>query len=277
MRLRLLLLLGPGMLLLVLPFVAALVVLAGYSVRLGAAEAGGASLDAWQEVLGDEFTWYLAGNSLRLGLLVTALTLLIAWPTARALTLLQSPLLTGLAYVILFAPLLMSVIVRAYGWLLLLADRGLVNTLLGSLGLGPFRLIHNETGVVIAMVHILLPFAVLPLVSVLQRIPETYREAAMDLGASSWAVFTRVTLPLSLPGLVAGAEIVFALAVSSFVTPAVLGGGRVQVLARVVYDNIGEVQWAVAAVQALLLLAMTLLALALLRRFDRATHAARAA
>lgn len=276
-RVRLALLLGPGLLLVVLPFLAALVVLAAYSLRLGAGEAEGPTLALWQEVTGDDFTWHLAGNSLRLGLIVTALTLLIAWPTARALTLVRTPLLAGIAYVVLFAPLLMSVIVRSYGWLLLLSDRGFVNTMLGTLGLGPYRLIHNETGVIIALVHILLPFAVLPLISVLQRIPETYREAALDLGASNFTVFRRVTLPLSLPGVIVGAEIVFALSLSSFVTPSVLGGGRVQVLARVVYDNIGEIQWGVAAVQALLLLGMTLAALILLRSADRSTHAAREA
>ncbi len=275
-RLRLALLLGPGLLLVVLPFIAALVVLAAYSLRLGAGEAQGPTLALWQEVMGDDFTWHLAGNSLRLGLIVTALTLLIAWPTARALTLVRTPLLAGIAYVVLFAPLLMSVIVRSYGWLLLLADRGFVNTVIGALGLGPYRLIHNEIGVIVAMVHIMLPFAVLPLISVLRRIPETYREAALDLGASNFTVFRRVTLPLSLPGVIVGAEIVFALSLSSFVTPSVLGGGRVQVLARVVYDNIGEVQWGVAAVQALLLLGITLAALILLRSADRSTHAARA-
>jgi putative spermidine/putrescine transport system permease protein len=180
----------------------------------------------------------------------------------------------GLAYVVIFAPLLMSVIVRSYGWLLLLSDSGLVNTLLGYAGLGPYRLIHNETGTVIAMVHILLPFAVLPIVSVLNRIPDMFREAALDLGATPLTLFCRVTFPLSLPGVLVAAEIVFALALSSFVTPAVLGGGRVQVLARFVYDNIGDMAWGVAAAQALLLL--TLAALGLLRRADRATHAARA-
>jgi putative spermidine/putrescine transport system permease protein len=274
---RLALLLGPGLVLVVLPFVAALVTLAAYSLHLGAGDAGGVSLDTWADVLGDGFTWRLIGDSLRLALMVTAMTLLIAWPTARSLTVIETPWIAGAAYIVIFAPLLMSVIVRSYGWLLLLADHGFVNSLLGALGLGPYRLVQNEIGVVVAMVHILLPFAVLPLVSVLRRIPDSYTEAAVGLGASRLAVIRDVVLPLSLPGVIVAAEIVFSLSVSSFVTPAVLGGGRVQVLARLVYDNIGGMEWGVAAVQALLLLGVTVAALSLLRRADRATHAARPA
>jgi putative spermidine/putrescine transport system permease protein len=278
-RARLALLLGPGTLLILGPFVASLVVLAGYSLEIGARDAAGPGLDAWHEFLGDGYSWYVIWTSVRLGFVVTAITLVIAYPTACALARLRRPALAGIAYVILFSPLLMSVVVRSYGWLLLLADRGFINTLLGAspLGLGPYRLLYNETGVVIALVHILLPFAVLPLVSVVLQIPEIYREAAFDLGGTRLTVFLKVTLPLTLPGVVVAAEIVFALAISAFVTPSVLGGGRVLVLSRLIYDNIGNVAWALAAVQSLVLLLMAVAILLAFERLNRATYAAREA
>jgi putative spermidine/putrescine transport system permease protein len=273
-RRRALLLLAPGLLLIIGPFVASLVVLAGYSLDMQA-QGKGPDIDLWVSFLGDSYSWHVIGTSLRLAGGVTLLTLLIAYPTACALVRLRRPIVAGTAYVILFSPLLMSVVVRSYGWLLLLADRGFVNTLLEAspLALGPYRLIYNETGVTIALVHILLPFAVLPLVSVLLQIPPAYREAAADLGASPAAILWKVTLPLTLPGIVVAAEIVFALAVSAFVTPSVLGGGRVLVLSRLVYENIGNVQWGLAAVQALILLALAVGVLLVLERFNRATFA----
>jgi putative spermidine/putrescine transport system permease protein len=272
---RLALLLGPGVLLVIGPFVASLFVLAAYSVELRPRGSDVPDLVAWRKFLGDGYSWKVIWTSVRLGLVVTVLTLLLAYPTARALTRLKGVIISGIAYVVLFAPLLMSVVVRSYGWLLLLADQGLVNTLLKAspLALGPYRLIHNETGVVITLVHILLPFAALPLVSVFMQIPDTYREAAMDLGAGAFATFRKVTLPLSLPGIVVAAEIVFALAISAFVTPSVLGGGRVLVLSRMVYDNIADLAWALAAVQALVLLGMAVTILLVFQRINRATYA----
>jgi putative spermidine/putrescine transport system permease protein len=275
-RRRAILLLAPGLLLIMGPFIASLVVLAGYSLDLHA-PGNGPDLDLWISFLGDGYSWHVIGTSIRLAADVTVLTLLIAYPTACALVRIRKPVVAGIAYVILFSPLLMSVVVRSYGWLLLLADRGFVNTLLKAspLALGPYRLIYNEIGVTIALVHILLPFAVLPLVSVLLQIPVVYREAAADLGAGPAMVLWKVTLPLTLPGIVVAAEIVFALAVSAFVTPSVLGGGRVLVLSRLVYENIGNLQWGLAAVQALVLLALAVGVLLVLERFNRATFAGR--
>jgi putative spermidine/putrescine transport system permease protein len=273
-RRRALVLLAPGMLLVMGPFLASLVVLAAYSLDMQP-RGDGPDLGQWTGFLGDSYSWTVIGTSLRLAAIVTVLTLLVAYPTACALVRLKHPLVAGAAYAILFSPLLMSVVVRSYGWLLLLADRGFVNTLLKAspLGLGPYRLIYNETGVVIALVHILLPFAVLPLVSVLTQIPTAYREAAADLGARPAVILWKVTLPLTLPGIIVAAEIVFALAVSAFVTPSVLGGGRVLVLSRLVYENIGNVEWGLAAVQALVLLALAVGVMLTLERFNRATFA----
>lgn len=273
-----LLLLAPGMLIVMAPFIASLVILAAYSVNYGP-NGTGPDLTLWRSFLGDSYSWSVIGTSLRLAAMVTIITLLVAYPTACAILRIRNPLMSAIAYAILFSPLLMSVVVRSYGWLLLLADRGFVNSLLAAspFGLGPYRLIYNETGVIIALVHILLPFAVLPIIGALLQIPPIYREAAADLGAGPAAIVWKVTFPLSLPGVIVAGEIVFALAVSAFVTPSVLGGGRVLVLSRLVYENIGNVQWGLAAVQALILLALAVGALLILERFNRSTFAKRAA
>lgn len=265
-------LVGPATLIVLIPFIASLVVLGAYSVGF---YPGGAGFDlgVWKTFLSDSYSWTVIFTSIRLAVIVTFFCLLIGYPVACALVRLDSMLMSIIAYTVIFSPLLMSVVVRSYGWLLLLSDSGFLNSLLGAwpLNLGPYRLIYNEIGVIIALVHILLPFAVLPLITVLLQQPQQLREAAADLGASPFAIFWKVTFPLSLPGVIVAAEIVFALAVSAFVTPAVLGGGRVLNLSRLVYENIGNIEWGLAAVQALILLIAAVGVLLILERFNRRT------
>lgn len=270
-------LVGPATLIVLVPFIASLVILGAYSVGI---QPGGPgfTLGVWQSFLGDSYSWTVILTSIRLAAIVTVLCLLIGYPVACALLRLDSMLMSIIAYTVIFSPLLMSVVVRSYGWLLLLSDSGFVNSLLSAwpLHLGPYRLIYNELGVIIALVHILLPFAVLPLITVLMQQPPQLREAAADLGATPFEIFRKVTLPLSLPGVIVAAEIVFALAVSAFVTPAVLGGGRVLNLSRLVYENIGNSEWSLAAVQALILLIAAVGVLLILERFNRRTFGRKA-
>lgn len=230
---------------------------------------------AWQKFFTDPFYWGLVGNTIQLALSVTAVALLIGYPTAYALTKVRSSRLLIASYIVIFSPLLVSVVVRVYGWLLLLSDNGAVNQALLAIGIikEPIRLIFNSTGVVIALVHILLPFMIFPILSVLLQFDHAQREAANDLGANRFKTFLRVVLPMSLPGVVAGAQVVFTLSVSAFVTPAILGGGKVQVLSRQIFSNIVDVNWPLAAVEAIVLLALSLGALAL---FDLAGRSLRA-
>jgi putative spermidine/putrescine transport system permease protein len=157
---------------------------------------------------------------------------------------------------------MVSVVVRTYGWLILLASQGLVNTTLRRLGLidEPLRLLFNARGVVISLTHILLPFAIFPIYSVLGRLDLTLKEAARDLGAGWGQTFLRVTLPLTMPGVVAGGLICFTLALSAFVTPQLLGGGRVQVLPLTVYNTTVEINWPEGAVTSVALLVLSMLA-----------------
>ena len=230
---------------------------------------------AWQKFFTDPFYWGVVAKTLQLALGVTAVALLVGYPTAYALTKLRSPKLLVAAYVVIFSPLLVSLVVRVYGWLLLLSDNGVINQALRAVGLisEPIRLIYNEAGVVIALVHILLPFMIFPILSVLLQFDHALREAANDLGANRIQTFLRVVLPMSLPGVVAGCQIVFTLAISAFVTPELLGGGKVQVLSRAIWFNVVDVNWPLAAVEAIVLLALALSALAL---FDLAARSLRA-
>ncbi|MBN8291063.1 ABC transporter permease [Rhodobacter sp. NTK016B] len=273
---RLALLIGPGFFLIVLPFFGAMVMLGTYSLNLRDANGMGMGLSLWMDFASDGFNWSVLWNSVRIAAISTLIAVALAYPVAAALMRVKSRAFLAFGYVALFSPLLMSMVSRAYGWLLLLSDNGFVNQTLGMLfGIDPIRLVFNETGVIIAIVHVVLPYAVLPILNNMTQVPSVYREAALDLGASGWTVFRRVTLPLTLPGVIVAAEIIFALSASAFVTPSLLGGGRVLTLSQLVYENIGMIEWGMAAVQAIVLLVTALAVLFVLERVNRATHAAR--
>jgi putative spermidine/putrescine transport system permease protein len=221
------------------------------------------TLETYADFFSDSFTYRVIGASIRLALIVTALAVVIGYPLAYALqTRVRRPSSRALLALLLFSPLMVSVVVRTYGWLILLAKQGLINTLLLRFGLvaEPVSLLFNMTGVVIALTHILLPFAVFPIYSVMGRLDQALKEAARDLGAGWRQAFLHVTLPLTMPGVVAGALICFTLALSAFVTPQLLGGGRVQVLPLMVYNSTVEINWPAGAVAGLSLLLLSVLA-----------------
>jgi len=274
-----LLLLPSGLVLLL--FLAALILLLIYSFKdyTSIVIEPGWTIGTWKHFLTSRFYWSIVWETVELGLVVTGVTLLIAYPTAWVLAQIRNRALSTICYIVLFSPLLVSVVVRSYGWLLLLGNRGLVNDELVRLPWvhAPIQLVFNFTGVAIALVHILLPFAIFPLLSVLRQLPPNVREAAADLGAPPWLAFWRVILPLTLPGVVAAAQIVFTLTVSAWVTTVLLGGGRVLVVAKLVYDNISNLNWPLGAVESLILLAITLVALAISSRLSRAIYLGREA
>ncbi len=215
----------------------------------------------------DPFNYKVIGASVRLALVVTLLALLIGYPLAYALhTRVRRPGARAVVGLLLFSPLVVSVVVRTYGWFILLANQGLVNNLLRGMGLisEPLNLLFNFQGVVISLTHILLPFAIFPIYSVLGRLDATLKEAAQDLGAGWWATFIRITLPLTMPGVIAAAFICFTLALSAFVTPQLLGGGRVQVLPLTVYNSTVEINWPDGAVAGLTLLVLSVAAVSTL-------------
>lgn len=259
-----LLLISPVVLVVALPFMASVLLIAGFG--LSGPTVG---FEIWVRFLADPFSWKVIWTTLWLATRVTFFCLLIGYPVAFALKGLHSTAMRSIAFTLLFAPLLMSVIVRTYGWMVLLSGQGMVNSIFGAIGLGPYRLMLNDFGAMIAMVHVMLPFAVLPLLSSINQLPQSCIDAARDLGANRLQVFFRVIFPLTLPGLISAIEIVFALAVSAFVTPSILGGGRVLTLPRLIYDNIGSLDWGLAAVQSFTLLGITIIVLLGMRRVGR--------
>lgn len=190
------------------------------------------TLENYTAFFGDPFYLRLMLETFRLGLLVVLCCLVIAYPIAYFLARTASRW-RGMALFLVIAPLLVSSVVRNIGWYPILSEVGLVNSVLISLGViaAPLTLINNFVGVVIGLVHALLPIMILTLTAVIQRIEVDLQEAAANLGAGPLLVFWRVLLPLSLPGVVAGSLLVFSMAISAYTTPAILGGNRVLVMA----------------------------------------------
>jgi putative spermidine/putrescine transport system permease protein len=214
------------------------------------------TFEAYRQFFTDIFFARVILTQVRLALVTTAICLLLGYPTAYAIAKIRRPAWVMAAYILIFSPLLTSSVVRAYGWLIILARGGIVNWALRTLGLveSPVRLVFNFTGVVIGLVHFLLPFTVFPIISVLLRIDPSLKEASSDLGATRLRTFRFVTWPLSFPGVYAAAQLTFVLSMNAFVTPQLLGGGRVLVLPVLIYNNISDLQWPLAAVEALTLI-----------------------
>jgi putative spermidine/putrescine transport system permease protein len=157
-------------------------------------------------------------------LITTVFALLLGYPVAYAIAR-GHPTMSRILLIAVISPLLVGIVIRTYGWMVLLGRQGLVNQLLFATGLidVPLRLTGNDLGVIISLLHVFYPFMVLPLVGVLQKIDRPLEEAAMLLGANRLQVFYRIILPLSVPGIAAGSMLVFLLSASSFVTPRLIG------------------------------------------------------
>ena len=211
-------------------------------------------------------------RTFHISFVVTVLCLLLGYPLAWWLASLPARQANVLMILVL-VPFWTSILVRVAAWIVLLQSEGLVNR--GLMGLGaiaePLPLLFNRTGVVIAMVHILLPFMILPLYSVMKSVPPTYLRAAVSLGSSPIAAFFRVYVPQTYPGIGAGALLVFILAIGYYVTPALLGGADDQMLSYYIarYTNV-EVNWGMACALGALLLAATLVLYGVYRRFGKA-------
>ena len=207
----------------------------------------------------DGFYLGVLWDTLLLGAIVTVVSLLLGYPLAYHLAITRSrwkPLLI----VFILSPLLVGIVIRCYGWMILLADRGLINATLVENGWleKPLPLMYNRFGIALGLVHVFLPFMVLSLTGVLKRIDPHLIEASKTLGASPRRAFFEVTLPLSLPGILAGSLLVFSLAISSFVVPILLGGFKVQVLPMIVYEQILSVfDWPFGAANAFVLLVIS--------------------
>jgi putative spermidine/putrescine transport system permease protein len=202
-------------------------------------------------------------NTFRICALATLFSVAIAYLLATVMAH-APPKQRRIMLAIVLLTLWISVLVRAFAWLILLDDHGVVNNTLASLHLiaSPLPLVRNETGVLIGMVHYLLPYAVLPLLSTMQGIDPRLIRASHSLGAGRLRTFLAIFVPLSLPGIAAAAVIVFVFSLGFYITPSILGGGRVVMLAEYVSVTVLEtLRWGFAAAQAVVLLVLTLLVL----------------
>ena len=164
------------------------------------------------------------GNSLYLALIATVICLLIAYPFAYFLAQ-EGPLFRKVAMLLIMLPMWMNFLLRTYAWMSILENNGFLNQLLGLFGLGPIRIINTDVAVVLGMVYNFLPFMILPIFSVIDKLDKRYIEAAQDLGANKREIFRRVIFPLSLPGVLSGVTMVFIPSISTFAISKLLGGG----------------------------------------------------
>ena len=271
------LLLGPALLVNLAIFVAPVANLAALSFHETRPSGGvgpGPTLSTWQGLLDDPYYLELVGSSVSVAMGVTLATLLAGYPLALFIHR-AAPRWRNLLMVVCISPLLVSAVVRTYGWMVILGDTGLVAAFLRFVGVAkPPRMVFNLTGVAIALVEILMPTMILCLLAGFGRLNASLEEAAASLGAPRWRVVVRVVWPLSLPGVLLGCLLAFVLTVSSFITPKLLGGGRVILLATEIYDQaIVTLNWPVAAALSVLSLAVFGLALLLYGRLLRVVEA----
>ncbi|MBY5322952.1 MULTISPECIES: ABC transporter permease [Rhizobium] len=221
----------------------------------GTPYAPGFTTGSYSKFFSDIFYISQMVNTLWIGFVTTFACLIlgypVAWQLARGTSAIRS-----LGYGLVLSPLLVGIVIRSYGWTILLGNNGLINRALAGWGLidGPLPLMYNALGIVIALVHVFLPFMILPIMSAIQGIDPSLESAARSLGASKFKAFRRITLPLSLPGIQAGCILVFVLSLSAYVTPSLIGGLRVKTMAVTVVDAlIDTFQWPFGSALALML------------------------
>ncbi len=179
-------------------------------------------------------------STMKIGLVTTVAALILGYPLAHWMARIRSRLGYGVLLILVIAPMLTGIVVRTFAWMTILSDTGVVNATLIGAGLieKPLPLMYNEFGTTVALVHIYVPFMVLTLAGVIGRIDTRLEEAAQSLGAGLVRTFLEVTLPLSLPGVAAGSLLVFALAISAYVTPYLMGGSQVLTLPMLIYQQV---------------------------------------
>ena len=212
------------------------------------------------DVLTDSYFYEIFGRTFVIALLTTVFCAIIGLPMAYFLNRMRSRA-RSLMILVILGPLLISVVVRTLGWAILLGNKGVINTALLNWGWieRPIKMLYTPGGIVLALVHVLIPFMILAVWAALQRADPDTEAAAESLGATPLTIFRRVVIPQALPGLLSGSLIVFSLAASAFATPAILGGRRVKVVATTVHDEfMNTLNWPLGATIAMLLLVSVL-------------------
>jgi putative spermidine/putrescine transport system permease protein len=229
----------------------------------------------WKKFLGDSFTWKVIADTVKLGALTVVATVLVGYPVALVYLGASARWQRVILFVVIL-PLLTSVVVRTFAWIVILGREGVINQTILWLGLSPtpLRLLQTEHGLVIALTQIEMPLLLLPLLSVMSRMDPNLRDASAGLGASKWRTLVRVTLPLSLPGLVAGCMLVFASSTTAFISQFTIGGNRLVYLPLLIWQqSLVVYNWPLASAAALTLLVSVGLGVAAIAAVGRRSRA----
>jgi putative spermidine/putrescine transport system permease protein len=218
-------------------FAAPLAMLAFVSLYGDAQMTQWGALVNWQKMF-DAFGLGVLADTLWLGVQVTLLCLILGYAVAWTYVRMPARLQTLVIFIVML-PLLTSVVVRTFAWIVILGRKGIVNTALLEIGIieAPLRLLYTRTGLVIALANVQLPLMVLPLINALQKIDPNLADASASLGASEWRTFRRITLPLSLPGVIAGCLLTFAAAITAFISQSLIGGGQMLFMPMYLYQQ----------------------------------------
>jgi putative spermidine/putrescine transport system permease protein len=215
----------------------------------------GLSMQSYVRFFSDSYYLGALAQTLWLGALTTIVCLVLGFPVALQIAH-STARWRAVLYGLVLSPLLIGIVVRSFGWTILLGNNGVINRGLREMGLvhAPLPLMYNSFGIVVALAHVFLPFMILPILSALQLVDPALQNAARSLGASRATFFRRIVLPLALPGVQSGVILVFVLAVSAYVTPMLVGGMRVKTMAMIVVDTLlDQFQWPLGSALALML------------------------
>jgi putative spermidine/putrescine transport system permease protein/spermidine/putrescine transport system permease protein len=235
-------------------------------LKLSVFDQGGFTWEYMERIFTGTLYLKVLWTTVKTAFLVTVFTLVFGYPVAYWLVFLESPRWKQIVMSTVMITLWISLLVRTFAWTIILQDQGIINSLLMHLGIieQPVKLLYNTTGVVVGMTHILLPYMILSLYSVMEGIDKRLIQAGQGMGAKPAKAFRQIFLPLSLPGVISGSLIVFVMGLGYYITPALLGGQSNMMIAKLIQENIEvTLNWNLAAALALVLLATTLVILAI--------------
>ncbi|OYW57651.1 MAG: ABC transporter permease [Rhizobiales bacterium 17-65-6] len=256
-------------------FIAPLGLLVSISFQTERQMTGALGLGQYAAFLTDDLNLAVLRDTLLVGVKATILCLLFGYPLAWLCTRVSARWQAALIFLIVL-PIVTSVVVRTFAWIVILGRRGILNEAILALGLSaqPLRLLFSETGVVIVLAQVQMPLMVLPLITAIQRIDPNLESASQALGAGAWRTFFKVTLPLSLPGIIAGTILTYTACVTAFVTQSLIGGSRLLYMPMMIFQQAMDLQnWPFAAAVSVIFMASVLLIVALLIALSRSRAA----
>lgn len=256
-------------------FIAPLGLLVSISFQTERQMTGALGLGQYAAFLTDDLNLAVLRDTLLVGVKATVLCLLFGYPLAWLCTRVSARWQAALIFLIVL-PIVTSVVVRTFAWIVILGRRGILNEAILALGLSaqPLRLLFSETGVVIVLAQVQMPLMVLPLITAIQRIDPNLESASQALGAGAWRTFFKVTLPLSLPGIIAGTILTYTACVTAFVTQSLIGGSRLLYMPMMIFQQAMDLQnWPFAAAVSVIFMASVLLIVALLIALSRSRAA----